>query len=446
MTLYRDDIQETIAYSNTTLSKTKGISEEIIRLREESLHRLSVYSADSIVLSDLILDSTIFPSRESVSVLDNVSGRLVGRDYIYDEINVTEQYKNKLRTKSFVFDQLNAGNDQNDSLRGKSIELLLITDVFKTKKYSIVSLNEKISLKESLYSKAIYKDFIQDNITIAELVSKQITISNVHDHIIFNEEYKTKKITRSVINEKIKVSDRMLSRFIDRVTDQIHYDELSSQRLNAKQSVIESISSAESIKQQRKVKQWVHENLTLVELFRGKNRAKQNISDLIFVEEDESVYKKYGYAWTSNVDTWAMSRYQDYGYSEIAVVDGVLYGVAENGLYRLDAETFIEGKLVTGLLDLGQGSLVHPLGAYLEYELAGDTKSLTVGVSSTQSGTKQTYYYNLPKEPSNYLTNGRVQFGRGLRGRHFSFEIKIGGLYGYINDFSIDIAGTKRRV
>ena len=178
----------------------------------------------------------------------------------------------------------------------------------------------------------------------------------------------------------------------------------------------------------------------------GKNIAKQLINDLVFIEDDYSKEKQYGYAWTANVDTWAMSRYQDYSFSELVVIDGVLYGVADDGVYRLDANTFVDAKLTTGQLDLGQGSLVHPLGAYLEYELSGNTRKFEIDVSTTQSGTKQTYTYNLPTEPSNYLTNGRVLFGRGLRGRHFSFEIKIGGLYGYINDFSIDIAATKRRV
>ena len=48
-------------------------------------------------------------------------------------------------------------------------------------------------------------------------------------------------------------------------------------------------------------------------------------------------------AWTANVDTWAMSRYQDYGFSELVVINGVLYGVAEDGVYRLDAKEHIEG-------------------------------------------------------------------------------------------------------
>ncbi len=178
----------------------------------------------------------------------------------------------------------------------------------------------------------------------------------------------------------------------------------------------------------------------------GKNIAKQLLNDLVFIEDDYSREKQYGYAWTANVDTWAMSRYQDYGFSELVVIDGVLYGVGEDGVYRLDANSFVDAKLTTGQLDLGQGQLVHPLGAYLEYELSGNTRKLEIGVSTTQSGAKQTYTYNLPTEPSNYLTNGRVLFGRGLRGRHFAFELKMSGEHGYINDLSIDVAATKRRI
>ena len=43
------------------------------------------------------------------------------------------------------------------------------------------------------------------------------------------------------------------------------------------------------------------------------------------------------------------------------MIDGVLYGVGEDGVYRLDANAFVDAKLTTGQLDLGQGSLVQNL-------------------------------------------------------------------------------------
>ena len=111
------------------------------------------------------------------------------------------------------------------------------------------------------------------------------------------------------------------------------------------------------LKQQRKSQQRINETLRAFDVNQGKNIAKQFVNDLVFIEDDYSKEKQYGYAWTANVDTWAMSRYQDYGFSELVVIDGVLYGVGADGLYRLDANSFVDAKLTTGQLDLGQGQL-----------------------------------------------------------------------------------------
>lgn len=118
--------------------------------------------------------------------------------------------------------------------------------------------------------------------------------------------------------------------------------------------------------------------------------------------------------------------------------------MAADGVYALDggAET-ISGRIQTGKLDIGQGGLVHPLAAYLEYELDGTAE---MDVTTTQSGQAETYTYALPAEAAGELTNGRFVFGRGLRGRHFSFALRITGTHGYINDLSVNSAPTKRRV
>lgn len=249
-----------------------------------------------------------------------------------------------------------------------------------------------------------------------------------------------------MVTDVLKAQDSCVTRYSDYVVDHVIYLEQYTQRTKAKQRVTDTININELLQQQRKSQEIINEKLTALDFNQGKNIAKQLINDLVFIEDDYSKEKQYGYAWTANVDTWAMSRYQDYGFSELAVINGVLYGVAEDGVYQLNAKEHIEGRLVTGQLDLGQGQLVHPLGAYLEYELSGNSRNLEIGVSATQSGSKQTYYYLLPTEKSDHLTNGRVLFGRGLRGRHFSFELKMSGEHGYINDLSIDVAATKRRV
>ena len=94
-------------------------------------------------------------------------------------------------------------------------------------------------------------------------------------------------------------------------------------------------------------------------------------SDLIYdaaVVEGEALFSGglHGQAWTANTETWAMSRYEPYAFSRLAVVDGNLYGLAEDGVYALSGGTEqIEGSVTTGKVDLGEGGLVHPTSAYL---------------------------------------------------------------------------------
>ena len=190
----------------------------------------------------------------------------------------------------------------------------------------------------------------------------------------------------------------------------------------------------------------IENKLIASDLVISKLTAHNFITDHIYVDDSDLNKSLDGFAWTANTDTWAMSRYDSYQFHDLTVIDGVVYGINDSGVFRVDADSEVDAKIITGQLDIGQGQLVHPIAAYLEYQLSGNSKKFEVGVSTTQGGAKQTYHYPLQNEQADYLTNGRVLFGRGLRGRHFSFEFKISGQAGYINDLSIDVTPTKRRV
>lgn len=445
MTIYRDDIQETITYTNITLSKTFGSTYESLFLKDDALHRVKVLQEDVINITDELFDSALFPLSDFILMNDTYTDRIIGRDLIFESISAIDSVVGKLKAQSIIVDQLNSSTDQQDQLRANCLDFIGINDLFNTKLFSIISLNEKVFVHENLVSKVLYKDFVQENIDIASLIFRQKIKSNINENIYFSEHYNGKNSVKTIIDERLNAWDSSVTRYSDQIIEHVISTENYKQKLKVSQIVSDELSISESFNQKLRVKHFLNDILYHNDLVSEKSYAKQFINDIVFIDESEQLIN-YGNAWTANVDTWAMSRYQDYSFSELVVIDGVLYGVGADGVYRLDANSFVDAKLTTGQLDLGQGQLVHPLGAYLEYELSGSSKKFEIGVSTTQSGTKQTYTYNLPTEPSNYLTNGRVLFGRGLRGRHFSFEIKIGGLYGYINDFSIDIAATKRRV
>jgi hypothetical protein len=141
-----------------------------------------------------------------------------------------------------------------------------------------------------------------------------------------------------------------------------------------------------------------------------------------------------------------MSRYAPFTFNGLAVIDGVLYGTTADGVYALSARgEAIEARMATGKVDMGKGVLVHPVAAYLEYELDADGAAV-MDVTTTQSGTAETYSYPLESEPAAELTNGRIVFGRGLRGRHFSFTLRLTARHAYINDLRVESAPTKRSV
>ena len=176
----------------------------------------------------------------------------------------------------------------------------------------------------------------------------------------------------------------------------------------------------------------------------GTMRGFTTVADIAVITDEAMLPKLDGFsAWTSNTETWAMSRYEGLPVNRLTVINGVVYGESDDGVYRMDiSDTTVNANVTTGKVDFGD-SLVHPSAAYLEYETDGN---INMQVVTTQSGQATGYRYLLPRETAKKLTNGRILFGRGLRGRHFTFVLNISAKEGYINNLAIEALPTKRRV
>ena len=151
-----------------------------------------------------------------------------------------------------------------------------------------------------------------------------------------------------------------------------------------------------------------------------------------------------GQVWTAPTGNWAMSRYAPAQAEQLAVINGVVHAVTPEGVFALDGDgEAIGAEVRTGLLDVGQGNLALLDAAYVEYELDGQA-SMTI--NRPQTGQMQSWTYTLPAELAGTLTNGRFKFGRGLRGRHFGFTLRLDGTRGYINDWQTLFAKSQRRI
>lgn len=124
-------------------------------------------------------------------------------------------------------------------------------------------------------------------------------------------------------------------------------------------------------------------------------------------------------AWTTHLETFAMSRYDGFPFQSMAVVDGVFLGCAEDGVYRLDAETDVGEDISAGIvhdwLDADDPRLKHARYAYFANTTDGQL-SFELGYV-TPAGAEAAAVYDVPVRTQAGFSNNRVTLGRGIRSR-----------------------------
>lgn len=385
MSNYRDDMQDTAVVSDSTWLGLKSVVEDTAKIAALLIFGLGVLHTDTATASDLVIDSASHLTVDSATAGDMVFDQLHRKDTVTDRAKISDTQLVRL------------GVLHEDSA--------IASDLVIDKQFNLLTDSAKIS------------DEVIGQRYVRTLVIDSARINGISIHHTSGTAYDTATISDLVLD-----------------------------KLEAKVLVDDSAIASDFILDSHTVKAPLLASTARVS---DKVIDQLHASDLIYdaaVVEGEALFSGglHGQAWTANTETWAMSRYEPYAFSRLAVVDGNLYGLAEDGVYALSGGTEqIEGSVTTGKVDLGEGGLVHPTSAYLEYELEGTAE---IDVTTTQSGLEQTFTYPLAAEVANELTNGRFIFGRGLRGRHFSFTLRIKGLAGYINDLSVTSTPTKRKV
>lgn len=385
MSNYRDDTHEIAVARSSTWAGLASITEEVARARDEVTYGLR-----------MLVD-------ESAAASDETTGRV--RYLVVDSVQATDQAIGKLTSRSLVVDTL--------SVRDRVTSRLFV-------------MHDESATASDLPIDSL-KSFITERAELAE-------------------RYEGLRKVATLIVDSARARDQVLRATTELVEDSIQVGDWSGGRLSGRSIVLESAAlSDEAISQQNAVAPILMESAHFAAEVVGHLLARQLVIDSLQAEDDaQAADKAHGQAWTSNSESWAMSRYAPFTFLSLAVIDGIVYGVADDGIYALDSEDEqMLGVIKTAPVDIGKGALVHPLSAYLEYELDGAAE---MDVVTTQSGAPERYTYLLPAEQAAALTNGRFEFGRGLRGRHFSFELRLDARRGYINDLSVLSAPTKRRV
>lgn len=324
-----------------------------------------------------------------------------------------------------------------------TIETARAKETVSAQRNVVLNLSSLAKLKNTAYLK--FSESIEETAALSDAFFGGSSVFVV-------ERAKARTTVDGIRNVEILVSDgaRLKERVFEthsvEIVDSLKLSGTAFHQLYAAEHLVEQAQLIDSVLVEASNTEWIIESAHANEVLSTSLIAIGMLTERAFAYEQILDLDLLGSAWVANMDTWAMSRYAPYNFEGAAVLDGKLYLWGADGVYLEGVSgEVIYGSLTTGKLDMGE-KLTHPLASYLEYQLDGETAEISMSVTSTQSGLPQSFKYHLPKEQAQHLTNGRIVFGRGLRGRHFSYKLEISGTAAEIDALSVEHAPTARRI
>lgn len=346
-------------------------------------------------------------------------------------------------SSGFVIDQAKASDTEYGTRGITIVDEAKASDELYQKNEATQKTDESASLKDfyfhftvdSLVESAIARDF-----DLSKVNSFSYESATAQD---FDLSHRT---VYQVLHNTAVLRDQAFAYSSNDVFETATFTQSISDHLAAKGLVVESVQIGDSEFSSYSSAQYVREKAQASDQAFGTLNAFTLTQDIAYAEDEILLDSLSAQAWVSHSKTWAMSRYSPFNFEGVAVINGKVHLYNDQGVFVMDgAGENINATIETGYLDFGD-QLTHPLSAYLEYQASGPYKSLEIQVSTTQSGSIKQYNYLMPNEQADYLTNGRVVFGRGLRGRHFGFKININAHSAQINALSIEHIPTRRRI
>ncbi len=387
MSNYRDDTLERLTVSDRVWVGVKNFTDDTLRLSIATAFTLMATTTEQLIASDAVIEGNSgFAVLEVLKIQDEAPGSRFVTGYTQEKLKAFDHII--LMQSDQVHEQLTFSEQHQAFIRSAITEKLSLSESSQSQRYSSQFVYESLRLKDS--TAVIYSNYVnEDPLSISDSESSRLSVNHW-------------------IVESLTVSDSDISS----VTTHNH--------------VVETLKATAAVSGTLYAINHIHEYLAAF---------------------DEMLPDQFsGQAWTANTDTWAVSRYQPYNFEGLSVINDQVYAWNDQGVFVIGVEgELIQAILETGKLDFGE-SLVHPTAAFLEYEMSGKDKQLNITITTTQSGKASTYTYVLPDEQADHLTNGRVLFGRGLRGRHFAFGISISAQSAKINALSLEFTKTARRV
>ena len=441
MSNYRDDTQETIVLSSEAFGKVTSGDVENFSFTETILSKVRHNVEEIIHLADADLSRRIGRLDTELGFSDQVL-HTVRKFQLIEEVFALAD-SSFVKQTDLIVEDLGLGEVTRSSYKAMQIDPFNLADATITFKAAYTGINDSLKLRDSLQSLSRSHDLVEESLVLTDNTRDKLKTLIV-ESLGLSQELEQYNRVVSRVSDRFKLQDNVARIVRERVEESFRISDELKKLSDTIELVVESLVFSDQVSGQRKVRSLAESSLSFSESIDGIKRATSSVTELLFLDDEYHDGKDIIGAWTATADGWNMSRYYDFPYEELIVIDGRLYGVTDTGIEELkQGASIVAAQIKTARLDLGDGGLVHPESMILEYSLDGN---LSVDVVTTQSGYLQKFNYALKKEPSESLTNGRMLFGRGLRGRHFEFAVNIEGSTAYINDMVINIIKTKRRI
>jgi hypothetical protein len=384
MSNYQDDVQETLTAAESVFMGLQSVTSELGHILDTVIFVVMTLTAESAVISDALIDQRSNAIYETVSIADSVIGSLTTATLVADSSAVSDS-------------------------------ILYSTGTLLT---SALAISDSV---------------------ISTVTSTSTDTANIADMIL-----STRQVT-SLMIEPLVISDWAYKADATTTTENLYVADTITQQLVASNLVANNLTAFDTLTSSQSITSTLFDTVHVSDSTTTLLQAISVVTEIGEIDGTAIIDGAYQQAWTANVANWAMTRYSPFVFTQLAVIDGKGYGITPDGVYALTggAET-LNGSLVFGKLDLSGDELVHPVGSLLEYAMSNGNAYMDV--TESQSGADVQYTYTLPAKTADKLTNNRFIFGRGLRGRHFQFTLRIAAKSAEINDLRIDMTQTKRRV
>ena len=427
-----------------------------VRVKDKLVSTVGVLLADSLHVADRLTGGVTAKTVERARIKDLTSAYFHQNGQLVEKVRVRDAVRGVLGAKiaevAHVSDQLRGGVGVRIKESAKVAARLGQVGIGTTTK-------EKVRVKDRASGAVLAQ--LSDRTVVADAIAGQV-LAKVSERITARDTTGSAKLARSVdrlrvidsvagvrsgaaTTERVRVKDRPAGFVRARVQDSVAVHDILAGQAKVLARTADQIKVADQVAGAGSVTGRITERMRASDLLSAQYHASAMVMESVYVADQLPGAGKHGFAWTAPAEGWSMSRYDNYPIESVLCVDGVAYGCGPDGVYALKGgQEIIEARLTTGRMDVGQGMLAHPTYAFMEYELDGEA---VMGVKQTQGGEDgEVWEYPLEPEAAEVLTNGRFKFGRGLRGRHFAFDLSLTGAHAHIDDLYVVADVTKRRV